>query len=427
MCHHSSCNRFLVVANVASSFAELEMICSVMCYIFNFKTKGDSFAFQHIPDFVHVLNMENVRMKHIDRWTLEQLPPYVDKLKIAGSIKLKRISVPNALRNLQIMHSNLRRIDIAPNSSLNHLSCLACDVTKVPLDIRNAPLLNMLKLYECKLSEIDLAVFCDNSHLTYLFLYFNTIRYIVNTSKRNCSFYNALSEIILSKNMLTTVNMELFNVFVNLKQVDLQMNRITTLSGRLVLRSFEILPLFTNQLGHIDLCGWDVPSVKKMFFTVNFLTTLPKCINNWTSVSHLDLSYNEFTNFSIESVAGMNNLVSIDLECNKLTEIMLNSVHFPPKLKEIRISRNYLTSLDLSFIPVRSLQVSVEYNLISSFDMNNSSPNLTRMHMKGNPIDCYWETRLEQLYGECTRNESFFILRDKEMKRCVNNRFIANY
>ncbi|EAL38914.3 AGAP011649-PA, partial [Anopheles gambiae str. PEST] len=180
--------------------------------------------------------------------------------------------------------------------------------------------------------------------------------------------------------------MELFNVFVNLKQVDLQMNRITTLSGRLVLRSFEILPLFTNQLGHIDLCGWDVPSVKKMFFTVNFLTTLPKCINNWTSVSHLDLSYNEFTNFSIESVAGMNNLESIDLECNKLTEIMLNSVHFPPKLKEIRISRNYLTSLDLSFIPVRSLQVSVEYNLISIPRDIKNAPMLSNLRLQESKI-----------------------------------------
>ena len=148
------------MANVASSLAELEMICYANCHIYNFKSKEDIFAFQHIPDTAHVLNMENVQMKHVDRWTLEQLPPFVHTLKIVGSIKLKRISVPNALRNLHIMNTNLRRINIASNSSLNNLVFSGCGVTKVPLDIQNALQLYWLRLHECKLSEIDLAVFC---------------------------------------------------------------------------------------------------------------------------------------------------------------------------------------------------------------------------------------------------------------------------
>ena len=127
--------------------------------------------------------------------------------------------------------------------------------------------------------------FVSHSYLKLLDFENNNIRYIGNTSKKNCIFYNALTELILSTNMLTTVDMELFNVFVSLRQVDLQRNRITTLSGRLVHRSLEILAMNKNKLGHVDLCGWDVPSMKKVSFASNNLTTLPQCITNWTSVS----------------------------------------------------------------------------------------------------------------------------------------------
>ncbi|XP_041783644.1 leucine-rich repeat protein SHOC-2-like [Anopheles merus] len=408
----------LIVANAASSITALEMICYAECYISNFKTGGDAFAFQHISSFIHVLNMDNVQMIQVDRWILEQLPPYVHTLKIVNSKKLQRVSVSNALGSLHIKTTNLKRIDIAANSSLNVLVISGSDLMQVPHDVKNAQMLSSLRLQKSKIGEIDLAAFCDHSDLSELLLDGNKIRYLVNTSTRNCSIYGSLTGIQLSDNVLTTVNMELFNVFVNLSQLDIQMNKITTLSGRLAHRSLEVLALNENKLGHVDLCGWDVPSMNIVSFSANNLTTLPECITNWTSVSQLILSFNEFTNFGIESVAGMNNLESIDLECNKLAEIVLNSVHFPPKLKDIRISRNYLTSLDLSFIPVRSLDVLVVHNLISSFDASNTSPNVTRLRMKGNQIDCSWESCLERFYGECIRNESINKLREENMKRC---------
>ena len=420
-CRSFSCNRLLVVTNVASSFTEFEMSCNSECYIFNFKSKGDTFALRHIPAHVRVLNMNNVRMKHVDRWTLEQLPPFVHTVKIANSKKLQQVSVSKALIVVHVKNSNLKRVDIAANSALGELAVSKNELMKIPLDIQNAPHLSSLKVQETKLSEIDLAVFCDHYNLTELIFDSNKIRYVVNTSKRNCSFYNALIKITLFKNMLTTVNMELFNVFVNLKQVDLQMNRITTLSGRLSHHSLEVLAMSMNKLGHVELCDWDVPSMKTVSFSANHLTRLPECITNWTNITKLYFSFNEFTNFSIESVATMNNLEYIELKCNKLTEIMLNSVHFPPSLNNLAIGKNYLTSLNLSYIPVEWLQVSVEYNLIANFDTNNRPPNVRRLIMTGNPIDCSWLTRLEQLYGECIVNGLSVLLRDEEINQCGNS------
>ena len=143
-----------------------------------------------------------------------------------------------------------------------------------------------------------------------------------------------------------------------------------------------------------------------------------ECLNNWTSVSKLYLKYNKLTNFNIESVAGWNNLTRITLSCNKLTDIVLNSVHFPKNLASLEINQNYLSTLDLSFIPVRSLRVSVNFNLISSFDVNNISPNVTSLSMMGNPVDCSWETELEQLYSECVRHDAFTLEHNQQAKIC---------
>ncbi|XP_041777224.1 leucine-rich repeat protein soc-2 homolog isoform X2 [Anopheles merus] len=409
----------LIVANTASSPAKLGMYCFHECYIYNFQSKGDIFAFQHISTNFHVLNLQNVLMKRVRQWILERLPPSVDTLKIGNSNKLKWISVPQALRYLHVRYSGLRRIDIAANSSLSILHIFSSDkLMKVPPAIKNAPKLEYLRLRECGLRMIDLATFCNHAYLSELRLDSNKIRYIVNTAKSNCSFYNSFTRLVMSRNMLTTVNVELFNVFANLRTLNLKMNRITSLSGRLVARYLDQFGVDRNKLEQVDLCGWDVPSMETVVFASNDLTTLPECLNNWTSVSQLLLQHNKLTNFSIESVAGWNNLTSLTLSCNKLTDIVLSSVHFPKNLASLEINQNYLTTLDLSFVPVRSLRVSVNFNLISSFDVNNISPNVTRLSMMGNPVDCSRETELEQLYGECIRHDAFTLEHNQQAKIC---------
>ena len=232
-CRYSSCNRLLIVANTASSPAKLGMYCFYECYIFNFQSKGDIYAFQHISNNFHVVNLQNVLMKRVRQWILERLPPFVDTLKIGNSNQLKWISVPQALRNLHIRISGLRRIDIAANSSLSIFHIFSSNkLMKVPPAIKNAPKLQYLRLRDCGLRKIDLGTFCNHAYLRELLLDSNKIQYIENTSKNNCSFYNSFTRLMMSQNLLTTVNVELFNVFVNLRSLDLQMNRITSLSRR---------------------------------------------------------------------------------------------------------------------------------------------------------------------------------------------------
>uniref|UniRef100_A0A182JZK8 Leucine rich immune protein (Coil-less) n=1 Tax=Anopheles christyi TaxID=43041 RepID=A0A182JZK8_9DIPT len=212
--------------------------------------------------------------------------------------------------------------------------------------------------------------------------------------------------------------MELFNVFTNLISLNLQNNRITTLAGRLGHNALATLLMGGNNFAHVDLCGWYVPSAQLVSFALNQLSTVPECINNWTSISALSLNHNQFARFSIEKLSGMNNLKYLFLQCNKLTEVMLNSVHFPPNLEYLNMDLNNLTALDLSFIPVRTLAIEARLNVISSFNLNNSSHNVTRLEMEGNPMDCTWRTPLEQLYGECEINAAKYQYVDYNIKQC---------
>ncbi|KFB53843.1 AGAP005668-PA-like protein [Anopheles sinensis] len=98
------------------------------------------------------------------------------------------------------------------------------------------------------------------------------------------------------------------------------------------------------------------------------------------------------------------NLKQLDLADNNMTAIALNSTRFPPKVHTLGLERNLLTNLNLSYIPVTNLQIDVAHNLISSFDVNGTSPNVTSLQMACNPIDCSWYFAEEKESAVCERD-----------------------
>uniref|UniRef100_A0A240PM33 Leucine rich immune protein (Coil-less) n=1 Tax=Anopheles epiroticus TaxID=199890 RepID=A0A240PM33_9DIPT len=380
----------------------LRMQCYHECYIYDFQSADDTYAFHYIPNDTSAVFMENVLLKVMNHSILDQLPTAVNVLRIEYSVALKWISVPQNLYAVEIIGTSLERIDFKANSAVKMLQIQVCDLVKVPPAMENAENLIVLEILRCKLLDLDMASFCENPFLRYINLKDNRIRYVVNTSKKHCGMYNTLTHFLLQGNRLTTVNMEQWNVFVKLDTLSLVQNRITSISGQLVQHKLQTLSLHMNRLKHISTCGWYVPSLKKVDFSRNQLTVLPECINNLTSVRKLSLGYNRLANFSIESVAGMSNMTELGLACNGLTAILLNSVLFPPKLAKLDVTKNYLTSLDLTFVPVKALEVHAFSNLISSFDVNGTSPNVSHAYMLANPFCCSWEMPFEWEHVECS-------------------------
>ncbi|KFB53841.1 AGAP005668-PA-like protein [Anopheles sinensis] len=100
------------------------------------------------------------------------------------------------------------------------------------------------------------------------------------------------------------------------------------------------------------------------------------------------------------------NLKDLDLASNNMTSIALNSTRFPPQIHDLRLKRNLLTNLNLSYIPVKEMYIDVTHNLITSFDVNGTSPNVTRLEMACNPIDCSWYSAEQKESAVCDRDHA---------------------
>ncbi|KFB53844.1 AGAP005668-PA-like protein [Anopheles sinensis] len=98
------------------------------------------------------------------------------------------------------------------------------------------------------------------------------------------------------------------------------------------------------------------------------------------------------------------NLQQLDLADNNMTAIALNSTRFPPQIHALGLERNLLTNLDLSYIPVKDMYIDVAHNLITSFDVNGTSPNVTSLQMACNPIDCSWYSAEQKESAVCERD-----------------------
>uniref|UniRef100_A0A8W7Q4N7 Uncharacterized protein n=1 Tax=Anopheles coluzzii TaxID=1518534 RepID=A0A8W7Q4N7_ANOCL len=396
----------LFLLGTANRMGSMRLQCSKQyCYLYDLTTSEDTFTYQYIPQHVEVLCIENTVMEHIDHAILEGVPSTIQEVIVTNSFALRWISVPRAVKSMMITSTNLRRMDIEANSSLSYLAVSVCDLVKVPDSIKHARGLGWLYITSCKLQGLNMASLCDNVRLGVLSLMRNKIRYVVNTSTRHCGVYDALASVTLSENLLTTVSMELFNVLVRMDGLYLQNNRIRTLAGQLIHGALAELRMDGNKLSSVDLCGWTVPSLASLMLDRNNLTAVPLCVNNFTNTSLLTMRSNRLSNFTIESVAGMSSLRKLDLSCNTLKTVMLSTAHFPADLEMLNIDYNNLEALDLSFVPVRSLEVHVSYNLISSFDACGASRNVSQLLMYDNLIVCAWHTSSVRERDRCNKTD----------------------
>ncbi|KFB53839.1 AGAP005668-PA-like protein [Anopheles sinensis] len=144
--------------------------------------------------------------------------------------------------------------------------------------------------------------------------------------------------------------------------------------------------------------------LKELALHQNQLTSLPQCLENLKNLTNLSLYANHITSVDIESFANMWSLAYLSLSNNNMASVILNSIRFPPQLKRLQLDRNLLTNLNLSSIPVENFEINVAYNLIASFDVNGTSPNVTSLRMTCNPIDCTWFSAEEKASAVCARD-----------------------
>uniref|UniRef100_A0A182VY79 Uncharacterized protein n=1 Tax=Anopheles minimus TaxID=112268 RepID=A0A182VY79_9DIPT len=326
---------------------------------------------------------------------------------LISSFDVARTSSNNNVTDLSFAYTGLSRIDMDENNVLAKFHVANSKLARIPPTINNLRACEGIEVTNCLVQALDMGVFCDMSKLRLVNVYGNRIEYLNNSASGNCSVYDALQMIVLSRNLLKTLNMQVFDPFRTMESLTVNENRVETVLGTFGSELDVKLYLTKNKIKHINLCDWNVPNIACLELQYNNLNTVPNCLEKLKSVTDFKLSFNRIAQVSIESFAVMESLISLDLSNNSMTSIHLNSARYPSNLRNLWISGNNLTELDLTLVAVNSLKVNVQANLIRNIEVDRISPNVSQLCMAENPIDCSWKTYQERLNINCVTNGSF--------------------
>uniref|UniRef100_A0A182XWN4 Uncharacterized protein n=1 Tax=Anopheles stephensi TaxID=30069 RepID=A0A182XWN4_ANOST len=277
------------------------------------------------------------------------------------SISFNTTRYPISLRTVLLAENNLTALDLS-------LVAVPSNIAHISPSISNLKASRNIAVTNCWLESLDLGAFCDMPKLNMLNFCENRIRYIQNSANSNCSLYNSLETLTLSRNFLRSLNMELFNPFRSLMYLTLKENRIEAVFGQFETDTDFNLFLTNNNIKVFDVCEWNVPRMLWLELQHNNLSTVPNCLEHLKSVQSIALSYNQLANVSIESFAKMESLSKLILSSNSMTLISFNTDQYPANLRTVWITNNNLTELDLSLVAVSSLEVNAQDNYIEVFD-----------------------------------------------------------
>ncbi|XP_061504260.1 leucine-rich repeat-containing protein 40-like [Anopheles gambiae] len=400
--------RLLVVFAVLESVNLVHLGCEKngFCEISALKSKEELFVHQYILNDTEKVNYRYVDLETLDSTFFQAVPKHVTSINIYKSKKLKSILTPqqSSVSLLYLLETGLRRIEFNIHNSIIELFVGQSDIVKIPETIRLLSESVKIEMTQCFIQVLDIRHFCDLSKLRTLNFFTNRINQVINSAKKNCTLYGSLETLILSHNLLKTINMELLSPFQNLFEVTFHESVLETVIGHFKTNASLSLMLSKNKIKVIDFCKWNVPHLIFLHLHQNELITVPSCLERLDNLEAFSLESNRLQNVSIESFAMMHTMKKLDLHNNSITSIVLHSHRYPNNLEYLGISENNLTYLDLSLVSVPSLEIDVSKNLISSIDVATISKNVTKLIMTSNPIDCSWETPEQRINVQCTQN-----------------------
>lgn len=126
--------------------------------------------------------------------------------------------------------------------------------------------------------------------LVKLFVSFCELTYI----PRNIKLLKRLKELSLKGNYIEYVKMSDFNDLINLEILSLDVNKIKTLSSEstIHLPKLHSIGLAINNLTEINVCSWDMPSLKTLDLHNNKLKFVVNLVDQFPKLSEIDINEN---------------------------------------------------------------------------------------------------------------------------------------
>nr|XP_054928923.1 protein toll-like [Dermacentor andersoni] len=240
--------------------------------------------------------------------------------------------------------------------------------------------INKLKLEDFNITELQASWFANS---------FNEIETI---DEEYLYGLPELRHVSLSHNSIHMLPPNLFIKTRLLKEVELQVNRISSIEGAFNdLPQLEVLLLSQNNISDTDtIARSTLPNLKELALGQNCIKVITKFSFRKSRIRRVDLSNNAVTDIMPGAFKLLDQLTKLDLKNNSIS--FLNDSYFAHDsiLEHIDISMNRLTTLSKAFNWTRKIEVmKLSFNKI--LDISDAFSELTELrelYLRGNLISC---------------------------------------
>ncbi len=317
-----------------------------------------------------IAQFENLEILFISTYTLEEVLPYIKKLK-------KLIAIEYSTSSAVYMPKELCEL-----TQLTHLSCMGNELIALPTEIKNLKNLQYLS--------------CPNNELTALPKEIGELK--------NLIYLN------LNYNEITALPEEI-GLLHKLKYIDFLHNKLKVLPKSVGnLKNLNFVNFADNQLNALpnEVGNWT--NVETAYFNMNKLETLPNEIGNWTKLKDFNVQDNKI-NALPASIGNLENLENLDVYQNKLKSLP-KEIGNLTKLYTLLLNQNQLETLPEEINNLTSLK----YLTVSGNKLKNLPKNLEKLKNL-QTLSCD-NNELKNIFDELMQNDNFTL----EALNCDNNK-----
>ncbi|EAU76342.2 AGAP008170-PA [Anopheles gambiae str. PEST] len=350
-----------------------------------------SFMLAHIPNNTVLLKLVNLKTNTFNLDTIDFVKTSGIGVEIERS-SVKKVVMPAAGHIIRLVLVRTYLSDIVFDEGNERLSSLIISDSRlksIPSTITHLAALGTVEISKSSIETVNMNLFGKLTHLRYLNLCDNKILSLHLSGAAGADFAQ-LSDLFLSGNQLTAINLSGFNGMPSLETLDLQNNRIRRVQGTLESNTLKTLDLSWNRIDVLYCCEWNLPSLVRLTLSRNELSRLPTCLSLvMPNVTYLLLDSNALTDGdSWYSILTLEGLQQLDISHNRLTRAVFDTLS--QSLHILNLQNNNIKVLS---VPVagKRLKINASFNSIDTFDIKSLSSNVTSLAMFCNPIDCSFD------------------------------------
>lgn len=382
-------------------FVSLNAFIELSNYLEELIIEFDSNSIQTVPDAIkeNLINLRSLKLINLN----------LNQIKNRTFVKFRK------LEQLSIVKSNIKSIEFDAFQSLNNLRYLNLEQNQLNDSIWNSLTKYLPNLETLYLSQNNFN-YLKKIHLKYL--------KILDLSSNGLQFidhniFHSLEKLYLQNNELNSLQLTFLLSLKNLKELNLDFNRLTFLPERIFQTNLNLnyLSLQGNDLNYLtNYSLYGLSNLIHLNLARNRLqfssNQKPFQYLNSLKILNLDRNLNlNLTNTILEDLS--TNLIELSIQNCNLTNLNF-SVDFFHNLQRLKLSSNGLQELPNNFLNYSVISIDLQRNLFTTipnlgedtlpnlidFDLSSNQianinpqdlfkyPNLKTIGLTGNPLDC---------------------------------------